>query len=204
MDESDTNLGSPDCVGALDVVIACDSYNAGQRAVRLLDNLACRAADGLSFAQRVWPFEMLAKTIWRTVAAHEAVEAAILIVAADSARPLSPSMRHWAEDVIQRKRGTSGAVIALLGPEDAPGPDATGRVETLRSLAQQAGLDFFAPAPHQRTGLAAESHPMELEEIRLPFAGPACGRRSECRESRSVRPRLAMYEPSQSHDSSER
>jgi len=143
---------------ALDVVIACDSSNAGQRAIGLLDELARRAVDGLSFIPRLWPFELLAKTVWRTVATHEAVDAAILIVAADSAQPFPPSIRHWTEGVIQRKRGTPGAVIALLGPEGTSDPAATRRVEELRSLARQAGLDFFVPSPHQRTGMAAELH----------------------------------------------
>lgn len=58
---------------------------------------------------------------------------------------LTISVEDWIKSCLQRKRGSSAAVVALLGPEpDMDGQDSP-RLQFLEGVARKAGLDFFAP-----------------------------------------------------------
>jgi len=148
-DEASLDTDSPDQSQPLRVVIAYDDLAAGKRAMRVMTDLAKSLGDNLKFEPLPWSFDLLTDVDWREVAASDAVNADILIIAMSSAHPLPTSVGRWAEDAIDRKRGTTAAVVALFGSEENPDGADSLRVEAIQTAARQAGLDFFAPAPNK-------------------------------------------------------
>jgi len=151
MDETQLDPNSTDANEALRVVIAYNDLSSGKRAMRVMTDLGKAFGDAMEFQPLPWSFDLLADLDWRDVAAHDAVNADILIIATGNTNPLPPVVGRWAEDAIGRKQGTNAAVVALLGPEENPDGAGSSRLQAIQTAAQRAGLDFFAPAP--RIGL---------------------------------------------------
>jgi hypothetical protein len=146
MEEAAGIAKSPDPQQPVRVVIAYDDLVAGKRAMRVLGDIARALGDEIRFEPMPWSFDLLADVDWREVAASEAVNAHILIIASSSTRPLPSEVGRWTEAAIQRKRGTAAAVVALFGPEENPDHFGSPRLEFIQKAAREAGLDFFAPS----------------------------------------------------------
>lgn len=151
MDETDeTNLeaDAPDQDQPLRVVIAYHDLAAGQRAMRVLADLAQGCGADLEFEPLPWSFDLLADQNWSQVAASDAIRADILIIATSGPRPLPPAVVQWAEAAISRKQGTAAAVVALFGPEENDDEAGPSRFASIQWAARQAGLAFFTPPRH--------------------------------------------------------
>lgn len=159
MDEASLNTDSRDQNPSLRVVIAYDDLAAGKRAMRVMTRLGESFGGNLRFEPLPWSFDLLSDVDWRAVAASDAVNADILIIATSSAHPLPPAVGSWAEDVISIKRGTAAAVVALFGSEENPDGAGSSRLEAIQTVAQKAGLGFFSPAPnHEMNEAIARIH----------------------------------------------
>lgn len=134
----------------LRVVIAYNDLAAGKRAMRVLADLGKGSGDEIEFQPIPWSFDLLADFDWAEVAARDAVNADILIIATHSADPLPAAVGRWAESAISQKEGTSSAVVALFGPEEKPDAAGSRRLDAIQKAAHKAGLDFFAPTPRQQ------------------------------------------------------
>ena len=156
MDEANLDTDSQDKNHPLRVVIAYNDLAAGKRAMRVLADLGKRLGDDIEFQPLPWSFDLLADMDWREVAAHDACNADILIISTSSASPLPPAVGQWAEAAISQKRGTAAAVVALFGSDENPDGAGSSRLEAIRTAAQRAGLDFFAPAPRHELDEALE------------------------------------------------
>ncbi|MBI3418405.1 MAG: hypothetical protein HY043_24205 [Verrucomicrobia bacterium] len=141
---------------ALRVFIAYNDIAAGKHAMQVVTDLGKSSGDDFEFEPLPWSFEELGDVYWREVAARDAAEADILIIATSGLRPLPPAVEQWAETVINRKRGTSAAIVALFGPEEDPDGAGSTRLEAIQTAAQQAGLDFFAPTPRHELNQAMD------------------------------------------------
>lgn len=159
MDEVSLDTASQDRNPPLRVVIAYDDLAAGKHAMRVMTSLGKNFGDDIQFEPLPWSFDLLADVDWRAVAASDAVNADILIIATSDAQPLPPAIGRWAEDAIHRKQGTAAAVVALFGPEGNPDGAGSARLAAIQAAAQQAGLDFFAPTPsHELNEAIARIH----------------------------------------------
>lgn len=144
MDESNREDSMGDN-SAVRVVIAYHDLAAGKRAMRVLADVAKGLGDDVEFQPVPWSFDVLADVDWRSVAANDAVQADILIIATSDASPLPSAVGRWADAAINRKHGTAAAVVALFGSEENPDGAGSSRLEAIQLAAQRAGLDFFAP-----------------------------------------------------------
>jgi hypothetical protein len=149
IDEAKGTEGSSGGDQPLRVVVAYDDLGSGQRAMRVLGNVAAALGDAIEFEPMPWSFELLADVDWRKVAASEAVNADIVIIASSSSRPLPPEVGRWTKAAIQQKQGTATAVVALFGPEGNPDGAGSPRLEFIQNATREAGLVFFAPARRQ-------------------------------------------------------
>lgn len=147
--ETQLEAGSTDAALALRVLIAYNDLAAGKRAMRVMADLGKGLGDEIEFQPIPWSFDLLMDMDWGEVATRDAVQADILIITTSSASPLPPVVGRWAEAAISRKRGTAAAVVALFGTEENPDAAGSSRLEAIQRAAQQAGLDFFAPAPRE-------------------------------------------------------
>ena len=183
--ESESTGPEPTPSGSLRVVIAYQDVSAGQRAMRVLTDLARGFGEDLEFEPLPWSFHLLAQVDWREVAALDAVRADILIIATSNTRPLPAEIEQWAADAIGQKQGTVAAVVALFGPEenyDDPDEAGPSRFASIQLAARQAGLAFFTPAPHPEMNAAiarihqrAEMITPVLEKIfQPPLTIPRC------------------------------
>lgn len=130
---------------SLRVVIAYQDLPAGKRAIRMIRSVASVFGEELRFIPIPWSFDLVADADWRAVAASDAVQADILILATSERAPLPSEVRQWAESTIHRKQGTSAAVVALFGPENGLDSADSKRIQAIRQATQEAGLEFFAP-----------------------------------------------------------
>ena len=127
------------------VVVVYDDVPAGQHAIRVLANVFHKPEDRLQLLPRFWRFDFLEETDWFALALADASDADIIVIATSSNDGLTISVEDWITTCLPRKRGSSAAVVALLGPEqDIDGQDSP-RLQFLEGAARKAGLDFFAP-----------------------------------------------------------
>lgn len=147
MDEASLDTDSQDKNHPLRVVIAYDDLAAGKRAMRVMADLGQGLGDDLDFHPLPWSFDLLGDVDWREVAASDAVNADILIIAMNSAGTLPPAVERWVATTIAQMRGTNAAVVALFGSEENPDGAGSARLEAIQAAARLAGLEFFAPAP---------------------------------------------------------
>lgn len=145
-DQTTFALDSKNPPPPLRVVIAYNDLASGQRAVRVLADLAKSLGEEIQFEPLPWSFGLLSDPDWGKVAASDAINADILIISTSSERPLPTAVGRWTESAIHRKRGTLAAVVALLGTEENPDGAGSSRLAAIRMAARQAGLEFFAPA----------------------------------------------------------
>jgi len=156
MDEAAFDRASREPGRALRVVIAYNDIAGGRRAMHVLANIAKELGNDIEFQPLPWLFGLLADVDWREVAASDAVSADILIIATSSTNPLPQAVGRWGEAAISQKRGTHAAVVALFAGGEYPAGSGSSQLEAIQMAARQAGLDFFAPAPHLELDVAVE------------------------------------------------
>ena len=127
------------------VVVVYDDVPAGQHAVRMLANVFREPEDRLQLLPRFWRFDFLEDTGWFALALADATDADIIVIATSSNHGLNISVEDWIKSCLPRKRGSSAAVVALLGPEQGMDTQDSPRLLFLKGAARKAGLDFFAP-----------------------------------------------------------
>lgn len=130
------------------VVIAYSDVAAGKRAMRLVTKIAETSGGKVDFQAIPWSFQLLANSEWQEDAANDALKADILIFATSGANALPHAVGWWAEEVISRKRGTTTAVVALLGREHNAEKHASPGLRSLQAATKLAGLDFLAPTQY--------------------------------------------------------
>ena len=180
MDETELEKGSSEMNLPLRVVIAYNDLAAGRRAMRLLSNLGKELGGDIEFQPLPWSFDLLGDVDWRAVAASDAVNTDLLIIATSDTDPLPPAIGRWTDTAIRDNRRTA-AVVALFGPEEKSDRFGSSRLLAIQTAAHRAGLDFFAPTPRQKLEEAisriherAETITPVLEGI-LHFHRPASG-----------------------------
>jgi len=127
------------------VVVVYDDVPAGQHAIRVLANLFHKPEDRLQLLPRFWRFDFLEDTDRFALALADATDADIIVIATSSSHGLNISVEDWIKSCLLRKRGSSAAVVALLGPEQGMDGQDSPRFQFLQGAARKAGLDFFAP-----------------------------------------------------------
>ena len=91
--------------------------------------------------QSVWKTELLKSPGLRNLAADEARESNVVIVAASEEVPLPDELREWFDLWRNRNREVPGAFVALLHQEVGNGDRAV--VQGLREMAKEAHMEFF-------------------------------------------------------------
>ncbi len=132
------------------VVVVYDDVSAGQHAIRVLANVFPEPEDRLQLLPRFWRFDFLEDTDWFALALADATDADIIVIATSSNHGLNISVEDWIRSCLPRKRGSSAAVVALLGPEQGMDGQDSPRLQFLEAAARNAGLDFFAPKFRRR------------------------------------------------------
>ena len=139
--------GDLDNSTTINVLIAYEDVPAGQHAMRILADLARKSEDDLELHPKLWRFDLLADPEWWTSALTDAVNADMLIISTSGASGLPTAVEDWVNACLAQMRGTSAAVIALLGTADHADRPSSPRFQFVQRAANEAELDFFAPLP---------------------------------------------------------
>lgn len=121
------------------VVIVYEDFETGKNAKRTYDYLASNLGDDCEFSNQMWKFDVLSLPKLARIAAQDAVEADIILVATHGGQ-LPRQVKEWLE--AWASNGTKAlALVALCDGEPAAAHLA---ITTLRDAARRAGTQFFA------------------------------------------------------------
>jgi hypothetical protein len=126
---------------SLNVLSVYSSKEDEQTAAEVCDSLKKKLGTGFRMAHSEWNAELLRNEKLRELAALEAVDSDIVILATSDGDELSPEIREWLESWSGQRRQLPAALVALLKRES---PDATRCIEKrLEEFAISARMDFF-------------------------------------------------------------
>jgi len=128
------------------VVIAYDSIIAAQQAMDAMDALNPRKSPGAKFVRvSTWWFRFLEDAALLDKATAAAVEADILVIAANIGVGLSESVKFWLCASLANNHRSGLTVVALLGEEDRQDRLDSPRFQFVQRIAKEAGAYFLSP-----------------------------------------------------------
>jgi hypothetical protein len=128
----------------LNIFLAYADFETALRGKRVHDQIVKDSSHEFSFGLSLWKFEVLKNTKLRAVAASEAADAALLIIATHHDHYLPRAVRACLEAGLKQKRHFPAAIVALLDGEEDPFNTRATTCAYLGGLAEQHHLDFFA------------------------------------------------------------
>jgi hypothetical protein len=133
---------------SLKIVLLYSDRGGRQLGREVAETLRHKLGRSFHARQSNWNVELLRSRKLRALAAAEARESDIIIVALTEGVPLSPEVRNWFNLWRGRKRTVPSALVALLKREDAAAPPIV--QETLHRFAKAARMDFFCHSELRR------------------------------------------------------
>jgi hypothetical protein len=134
-----------DASQALKVLVLYDDLAAGQRAMHLCWELTRQRESDLSLQRQLWRLDLVCDPVCGGFAIADALTADLLIISISSQSELSQSLQQSLRSCLARKRDTGSAIVGLLGTDHQINGAELLNLQLLRSMAQEAGLEFFAP-----------------------------------------------------------
>src|SRR6267142_2760014 len=125
------------------VVIAYEDLHAGKNARRTYDHIAHELGYDCQFINEMWNFDVLALPRLREMAANDACQADMIIIACHGDKPLRDSVKAWIE-VWMTEEVNAITLVALF---DSASLSSSASHEIREYLAQAAGrcnIEFFA------------------------------------------------------------
>ena len=122
------------------VLLYADRCGA-ERGKDVAETLRGKLGPGFHIRQSSWNTELLRSTKLRALAALEARDSDLVMIALDEDKPLPEEVSQWFHLWKDRRRSTPAALVALLkrSPDSVP----HSVEETLEAFARDAKMDFF-------------------------------------------------------------
>ena len=127
----------------LQVLIAYQDFENGKHAKKVYDFLVEQLGHEFRFTNQMWRFDVLAVPTLREMAAKDAAQADIIIVACRGSE-LPMEVKAWTELWLSYESEPIALVALFDGMDEIPGATHSAR-EYLASVAQRAQIEFFAP-----------------------------------------------------------
>lgn len=160
------------------VVMAYDDFAAGKRAMDTCNFLVSQFEGEIELRSSMWKFDVLRSTKLSQIAADEAVEADVIIVANAKDGGLPEEVKEWVNGWVERKRGPAAALVALL---DFTGDDARESNLAhafLKGAATAAKIDFLSQEIRSASGTMRPVSSTAFPDWPLPPADPPAHRPS--------------------------
>ena len=129
---------------AFRVVIAYEDFAAAKRAMDACKILLPQLGSAVEFRSGMWKFDLLRNAKLNQIAASDALDADLIIVATSQNADLPVEVKKWIEMWTARKRSRAAALVALL---DFTGEDVSGfslAHDYLRKAAATAEMNFMS------------------------------------------------------------
>ena len=130
----------------VDLVITYDGIAAAQEAIDAVDALKSRRPAGAVVVRvSAWWFRFLEDAEQLRKATAAAIEADVLLVAANIGAELPCSVKGWLQESLSRNRRFGVAVVALLGEANRRDKPDSPRFRVVQQIARESGALFFSP-----------------------------------------------------------
>ena len=126
------------------VVIIYEDRGTGRRAKYFYENLVHELEDRCDFNLELWNFQVLAISEIGNSAARVAAQADFVILSLHGRAGLPAEIIAWIETWSRLIADSNAALIALADKPQTTGGAAASTLAYLRSVADRAGIDFFA------------------------------------------------------------
>jgi len=127
----------------LKVLVVYEDFAAGRRANDTCSFLMTQLGDEFELRSGLWKFEILRNSKLAEIAAAEALEADVIIVAARGESPLPNEVTGWIDQWLPLRGVSAGALIALIGGSMNPGNAPPPAYTYLQKVAATANMDFL-------------------------------------------------------------
>ena len=152
---------------AFTAVIVYEDFAAAHRAMDTCKHLMSQLEGDVEFRTSMWKFDLLRNIKLSQIAASDAIEADVIIIAASQNSDLTNEVKAWMESWIPAKRGQSAALVALLDFTNEDMRNSCLAHSFLKNAAATAGMDFIARGI-QFTDQSASSVAGVLGEVEKP------------------------------------
>lgn len=125
------------------VVIAYQGLEAGKNARRTYDHIAHQLGDDCQFTNEMWNFDVLGIPRLRELAARDASQADMIIIACHGDQPLPDSVKSWI-DLWMTEEANSIALVAIFDRAYLSSRAANEVRQYLAEIAQRSNMEFFS------------------------------------------------------------
>ncbi|MHB8519479.1 MAG: hypothetical protein ACYDH9_01860 [Limisphaerales bacterium] len=165
----------PETFPNFNVVLVYEDFPAGVRAKQTLDRLLHDLDPQFVYNSKIWKFDILQISQLRELAAQDAADADLIILAACGTTELPAGVKCWINLWLARAGRSRRALVSLLDNRTEPATNRGSICSYLREIAQKGHMDFFCqeadwPNEETRSYLAklrqdAVKKPSMMEEI---------------------------------------
>jgi hypothetical protein len=124
-------------------LVLYEDYAAGRRATDTCNLLMARLGDEFELRCNLWKFEVLRNSKLNELAAVEAMEADVIIVAAHGCTPLPAEVTAWVDAWLPGRGTHPAALIAVVDSTFQKQERSSATSDYLRSVAAAANMDFL-------------------------------------------------------------
>src|SRR5579859_2954435 len=125
------------------VLVIYEDFAAGKHAKETYDFLANRLGREFEFKNLMWKFDVLGHPKMKEMAAHDALEADLIIVSTHGIGELPEEVKSWM-DLWVEQPGNTMALVMLVDRPKSMLDDHEFIRSSLQAAADQAGIEFFA------------------------------------------------------------
>ena len=136
-------------------VVAYEDASTVDRAQKAWDHLICTLQGHSEFGLRLWKFEFLRTPEMRAVAARDAAQADMILIATHGTGELPAEVKAWIDGWLAHKGEVQGdqSTLAVLfdAPPDKVGVPAPAQFAYLQRAARKGNMDFLV-STYDRSG----------------------------------------------------
>jgi hypothetical protein len=143
MKTSQQNILNP-AAASLNVLVVYEDVCSGIETKDLCDRLARKLEPPGELKASFWSLAALEFPDLAQMAADEAIQADLLIIAVNGSGWLRPSIKIWFSQWARRTANHAGAMVAQLRGILGTDSDLSPAYECLKKIAESAGVDFFS------------------------------------------------------------
>lgn len=128
----------------LRVVAFYENLETGEWAKEIFDRIRQRIPRDTGATPGLWRFDILEDDHLHDLAAADAANAAVIIVASRGTRPLPPCLLDCVEKALSQKRRARVGLVAVLEDADKKPKEALPAYRQLQAVSRKARLQFFS------------------------------------------------------------
>lgn len=137
----------PDKAKPILPVVAYEDIRAREHAIRVFKQMVPQLNGAWEFDYSWWRFDYLKDATLADLAASDAIQADVVIVAANPEGDFPEALTEWIESWASRKTNLPSALVGLLGEADDPRRLTSPRHASLRAYANLARMDYLPCHP---------------------------------------------------------